>query len=115
MNSVLYLSGIRAMGRHGASPGEQDEAQEFVADLQVVVDVGGDRLGDTADYRALVDAARAALEGESVQLLENLAEAVARAVYSFERVERVVAVVHKPRAAERLGVDDLSAEAIVGP
>lgn len=115
MSAVLYLNGIRAMGRHGASPGEQDESQEFVADLQVVLDLGGDRLEDTADYRAVVDAARAALEGESMQLLENVAEGVARAVFSLERVERVVAVVHKPRAAERLGLDDLSAEAVVGP
>ena len=115
MNAVLYLSGIRGLGHHGASPGEQDEPQEFVADVQAVVSVDGDELEDTADYRALVDAVRDALDGRPVQLMENLAEAVGRAVFAFQNVERVIAVVHKPRAAERLGVDDIAAEAIVGP
>jgi dihydroneopterin aldolase len=115
VNAVLYLSGIRGLGHHGASPGEQDEAQEFVADVQVVVSVGGDRLEDTADYRALVDAARDALEGERVELLENLALAVGRAVFAFPNVERVIATVHKPRAAGSMGIDDVFAEAIVAP
>ncbi|MBI4261159.1 MAG: dihydroneopterin aldolase [Actinobacteria bacterium] len=109
----LLLTGIEARGRHGASPGEQREAQRFVIDLDVVVEVGGDSIDDTSDYRFLVRAARDVVETRSFALLETLAEEVARAVYAANRVMRVVAVVHKPAAAERLEVGDVAAEAIV--
>src|SRR5204863_8396998 len=77
----VFLSGIRASGRHGANPGEQLEAQEFVIDLVVTLDVDGDSLDDTVDYRALVEAARAAVGAASFQLLETLAAQVARSAY----------------------------------
>ena len=38
----LFLSGIRATGRHGARPGEKDEPQDFVVDLDIEVNVGDD-------------------------------------------------------------------------
>lgn len=112
-SSRLYLTGIRAGGRHGASPGEQLEPQEFVIDLDVTLDVDGDSLDGTVDYRAVADAAREAVATTSYQLLESLADAVARAVYRWSNVVRVTAVVHKPRAAEHMGADDVAAEATV--
>ena len=110
----VSLRGIRAEGRHGANPGERLASQAFVVDLDVVVDVEEDALDATADYRALVDAARDAVAGNSFELLETLADAVARAVYASEPVRRVVAVVHKPAAAGSIGIEDVAAEAIVG-
>ena len=110
----IMLSGIRGSGRHGANPGEQLEPQEFVADLDLSVEVHGDDIESTTDYRAIVDAARGAIENTSFQLLEMLAEAVARAVYGLEGVFRVVAVVHKPGAAASLGIGDVSCEAVIG-
>ena len=109
----VYLTGIRATGHHGANPGEQLEAQEFVIDLDVTIDVEGDSLDDTVDYRALADAARDAVVGTSFQLLESLAGAVAQAVYQWSNVVRVTAVVHKPGAAEHMDVEDVAAEATV--
>jgi dihydroneopterin aldolase / 2-amino-4-hydroxy-6-hydroxymethyldihydropteridine diphosphokinase len=109
----IMLSGIRASGRHGANPGEQVDPQEFVVDLDLSVEVHGDDLDATTDYRAIADEARAAIEGNSFQLLETLAEQVAKRVYGLEGVFRVVAVVHKPGAAASLGVDDVSCEAII--
>ena len=109
----IMLSGIRASGRHGANPGEQLEPQEFVVDLDLSVEVHGDDIEATTDYRAIADEARAAIENNSFQLLETLAEAVARAVYGLEGVFRVVAIVHKPGAAASLGIDDVSCEAVI--
>ena len=34
-NARIVLSGLRATGRHGASPGEQLQPQEFVIDVDV--------------------------------------------------------------------------------
>jgi dihydroneopterin aldolase len=82
----LFLSGIAASGRHGARPGEKDEPQDFVIDLDLEVEVGADAIEATADYRGVAERALA-----------------------FDHVTRVTAVVHKPNAARRLGIDGVAA------
>jgi dihydroneopterin aldolase len=111
--SLIVVSGIEAQGRHGVDESERAEPQSFVVDLEVVVEVDGDDLEATADYRALADAARETVATQSFALLENLAEAVARAVFAFESVEEVTATIHKPRAAGSMGVGDVAASATV--
>ena len=98
------------MGRHGANPGEQLEPQEFVVDVELWVEVTADSLEGTMDYRVIVDRVRETVGGPSFVLLEGLAEAVATDLMSFPQALRTVVVVHKPRAAESLHVDDVSAE-----
>lgn len=110
--SLIVIRGVRATGRHGANPGERDDAQEFLIDLEVRVErPGADSLEGTADYRTIVMAARRTVETASFVLLESLAEGVARAILEVGRVLRVTAVVHKPGAARSMGVGDVSAEA----
>ncbi len=110
MPKVIRVRGIRAEGRHGASAGERDAPQPFEVDLDVEVEAAGDDLATTADYREVVAAVRAVIEGEPVTLIETLAGRVADAVAGISGVRSCRAAVHKPRAAERLGVDDVSAE-----
>lgn len=110
MPQVIRIRGIRSEGRHGASAGETDQPQPFEVDLEVEVDAVTDDLEATADYREIVAVALAAIEGEPVTLIETLAERVAAAVTAVSGVRSCRAAVHKPRAAERLGVDDVSAE-----
>jgi hypothetical protein len=62
----LFLSGIRATGNHGARPGEKDEAQPFVVDLDLEVDVGDDQIGGTADS-GITEAARAIAEPSFIE------------------------------------------------
>lgn len=109
-STVISIEGIRAMGRHGANPGEQLEPQEFVVDVEVWVEVTGDTLKGTLDYRVIVDRVRGTISGTTFVLLEALAEAVATDLMDFSQTLRTVVVVHKPGAAESLGVDDVSAE-----
>jgi dihydroneopterin aldolase len=115
IRSTVSLFGIVAEGRHGANPGERDEPQEFVVDLEIFIEVKSDSLDSTIDYRVAADTARDVVAGSSFELLESLAEAVAHAVYQFAPVAQVRAVVHKPAAADSIGLDDVSAQAIVGP
>jgi dihydroneopterin aldolase len=112
-SSRISLRGIRAKGRHGASPGERDRSQDFLVDLDVEVSVAADQLEHTADYRLLTNAARDAVANSSFVLLESLAEQVALAVLRLDGVEGVTATVHKPRAAAHMGVADVSARATV--
>jgi dihydroneopterin aldolase len=107
----LFLSGIRVEARAGARPGEKDEPQPFVIDLDLEVDVAGDAIEGTADYRAITDAVRDVVEGGSFDLIESIAGAVAGRVASFPHVASATAVVHKPNAATRLGIDGVAAAA----
>ncbi|HSH32757.1 MAG TPA: dihydroneopterin aldolase, partial [Actinomycetota bacterium] len=73
----LFLSGIRASGHHGARPGEKDEPQELVVDLDLDVDVATDTIEATADYRAITEAVRAVVQERSFDLIEVMAHDVA--------------------------------------
>ena len=111
--SRLFLTGIRTSGHHGANPGEKDQAQDFVVDLDVEVDVTADRIGGTSDYRQLIRTARETVERERFDLLESIANAVAGAVAARPGVVRATAVVHKPAAARSNEVEGVAAAATV--
>lgn len=113
VTSRLFLTGITCSGRHGANPGEKDQPQDFVVDLDVEVEAGGDELQQTADYRAIISAARAKVADESFDLLETLANAVANAVLALDGVVKVAAIVHKPAAARSNEVQGVAAGATV--
>jgi dihydroneopterin aldolase len=108
---LVRLRGIRTRGRHGASPGEVGQGQDFEVDLEVTVDVEADRLAGTADYRELARAAREVVEGRSFVLLETLAERIAGTIAALDRVVEVRATVHKPRAARSVDAQDVAATA----
>ncbi len=107
----LFLSGIGASGRHGARPGEKNEPQDFVIDLDIEVEVSADDIAATADYRGVSEAVRAVVADGSYDLIEVMARDVADRVSAFEHVTRVTAVVHKPNAARRLGIEGVAAAA----
>ena len=105
----LFLSGIAAEGRHGARGGEKDAPQPFVVDLDLEVNVGEDRIDGTADYREVTERVRAVVEQGSFDLIETMAQAIARECLTFDRVLRASVIVHKPNAAERLGIQGAAA------
>jgi len=109
MKARLFLSGIRAEGHHGARPGEKDEPQPFVVDLDLEVDVTGDEIEGTADYRGISERVRAVIQDGSFDLIEAMAAAIADACLGFDPVVRATVVVHKPNAATRLGIDGVAA------
>ncbi len=111
--SRLFLTGIRASGRHGANPGEKYQPQEFVVDLDVEVLVSRDAIGGTADYRALIAAAREVVTRDSFDLLETIANGVASAVAHHPGVVRATAIVHKPAAAGSNDVQGVAAAATI--
>ena len=114
-SSRVLLTGILALGSHGANEGERDDPQEFIVDVDLAVDVREDALEGTVDYRVLADVARDTVAETSFVLLESLADAVARALFVFTPVLQVTVTIHKPGAAESMGLDDVAAEATVGP
>lgn len=98
----IRLRGIEGLGRHGVFAFEREQAQPFVVDLDLVVDLAPagstDALEDTVDYGGLVDRVRAEIEGEPRNLIESLAERIAGFCLEDSRVLRAVVTVHKPKA-----------------
>ena len=80
---VIELRSLRATGTHGVLEEERRRAQPFEIDLDLHLDLrtagASDRLADTVDYGAVAGAAVAAVEGPHADLLEHLAERIARA------------------------------------
>ena len=107
----LFLSGIRVEGHAGVTPEEKREPQPFVIDLDLEVDVDADAIEDTADYRAITEAVREVVGGGSFDLIESMAASLADRIASFGHVRAATAVVHKPNAADRLGIDGVAAAA----
>lgn len=111
MPEVVRISGIQARGRHGVLEWERERPQAFVVDLELEVEAAGDDLTSTADYDRVVPAVQDLVAGESYRLIETLARRIAEVVSRMHGVRSCRATVHKPQAAESLGVADVSAEA----
>lgn len=97
----IYLTGLRAVGRHGVLPEEQARAQPFEIDLDLTLDLraagASDALGDTVDYGALAESVAAIVAGEHHALLERLAARIAQVCRTDARVVSATVTVKKLR------------------
>ena len=75
------------------------------------MNVGDDDIAGTADYRGITERSARSSNERSFDLIESMAAAIADEILALEHVARVTAVVHKPNAAGRLGIDGVAAAA----
>jgi 7,8-dihydroneopterin aldolase/epimerase/oxygenase len=96
----IALRNVRALGRHGADPGERDREQPFDIDLVVELDTRvaelSDELSDTLDYAALHRRLVTIVASTSFALLERLARALIDGVFEDERVRYAQLTIAKP-------------------
>lgn len=101
MPDCIRLRGLRALGRHGIAPGERDRAQPFEVDLDLYLDLApagqSDDIGKTVDYGPLADGVVELIESESFDLIETLAERIARLAKRDARVQQVEVSIRKLR------------------
>lgn len=99
MDSIA-VRGIRAYGKHGANPGERDQAQPFDIEVELELDLSrarsSDALADTADYDALHARIVAIVEETSFALLERLGEEILREIKTDERIRAARVLIAKP-------------------
>lgn len=111
MNDTIRLQGLRAYGYHGVLASEARDGQQFVVDVEMTIDMelaaAQDDLATTVDYgtvaRLVVDTVRST----RFQLIEALADEIARRVRSDSRVIAVAVTVHKPQAPIDVEFDDV--------
>jgi len=97
----IIMEGMQFYGFHGVNVEERSLGQTYVVDLAVEIDLGvpgrSDRLEDTVSYTYLYRSVQKVLEGESKNLLEATAEAVAGRILEEFPVDAVQVRVKKPR------------------
>lgn len=110
MPDAIVVRGIEAQGRHGL-PGERDNPQPFVADVEIIGDLApaaaADSIDATIDYATVAEEVREVIVNESYELLEALADAIAARVISIG-ANSVRVRVSKPRSARLLGVEQIA-------
>ena len=108
----ILISGLRQMGVHGVLAEEQERAQPFRVDIELLVDLtaagASDDLADTVDYGAVSDAVRGVVANEHHQLLERLAQRIADVCRADARVHGVVVEVRKLDPPVRARVDHVA-------
>ncbi|MFY1678143.1 dihydroneopterin aldolase [Streptomyces sp. WMMC905] len=108
----VALRGLRAHGHHGVFPEEREKGQTFVVDVVLGLDTrpaaATDDLTRTAHYGVVAEEVVAAVQGEPVDLVETLAERIARTCLRHQGVEEVEVCVHKPHAPITVPFDDVT-------
>jgi D-erythro-7,8-dihydroneopterin triphosphate epimerase len=86
----------------GVYDDERREKQDIIINITLYADLrkacASDRVEDTIDYKVLKKKIIALVEQSSCQLIENLAEQIARVCMADPRVARVSVCVDKPAA-----------------
>ena len=117
MSDRIEVRDLRVLGVHGVLPEERVRAQPFALDFDVLFDVGpaaaSDALEDTVDYGALVERAAAVVVERSFQLLETLADVVARELLDGDpRIATVAVTVRKLRPPIPLDVGSVGVRVV---
>lgn len=98
----IIVQGIRVTGFHGVYAPEKETGQLFLADVVAHVSTraaaGRDDLGRTVNYSDIADRTAEILGGDPADLLETVAEHIARAILEMDGVHCVDVIVHKPQA-----------------
>jgi len=101
MSDRIVLAGMVFLARHGVNEREKVEEQRFEVDVELAVDTraaaAGDDLGETVDYRGVYERTRRVVEETTVELIETLADRIAREILAAtDRIEEVTVRVRKP-------------------
>jgi len=102
-HDVIHLRGLEFYAYHGVMPEEQVLGQRFLIDMDLFLDLSqagsSDKVGDTIHYGEVYQEIKACVTGDSHQLLEHLAEAIAQRVLRQFSCTSVRIEVHKPQAS----------------
>ncbi len=87
----IIIENLKLKGKHGCFAAERDEYRDFEVSMRLFLDVSTaaktDALEDTIDYPQAMSIAEGALAGESVRLIEKLADTIAERLFTrFERL-----------------------------
>ena len=108
----VSITGIEAFGFHGVFEHERKEGQEFIVDVEFEYDtskaIQTDFIEDAIDYGAIAILIKSIVEGEPKNLIEKVAEEIARQILNNFKVNSVKVTLHKPQAPLDMEFKDVS-------
>jgi dihydroneopterin aldolase len=111
---LIEIRGLKVRGKHGVTPEERANDQPIVVSLAARIDTRQasrfDDIGSTLDYEEAVMIVSKIVGGESFQLIETLADRIARALLANHRVLDVWVRVSKPEVQLGEDVDEVAVE-----
>ena len=106
-SDLIKINDISAGAIIGTEDYEREAKQELVLNITIFTDLrkagNSDSLAHTIDYSALESRVRSMVESSSFQLIEALAERVARITLELEMTNKVKVSVKKPSALNMTG------------
>jgi dihydroneopterin aldolase len=110
MPDRVRLTGMRFSATHGVYDFERAQAQTFVVDVTCELQPrpDSDDLATTVDYAELSRAIAADVTGDPLNLIESLAERIARTCLQHPLVGAVEVTVHKPDAVMPVQLSDIT-------
>ena len=100
----IIIEGLKLKGKHGCFAQERNEFRDFAVSLRLFGDFSRaaktDELEDTFDYPQAMAIAEGVISGESVRLIEKLADMIAERM--FVRLENLKGIEVE---VEKIGVD----------
>jgi hypothetical protein len=116
MSDQILITGISAKGFHGVLAEEQKNGQIFIVDLELNIKLTGlkDKLSKTVNYAEVATLVEKEITGDSVQLIESLAERIGKSVLKkFSKIKSVRVIVHKPSAPIPVNFTDVAVSILV--
>lgn len=108
----ITLTGVGSVGYHGVLNTEKQTGQPFFVDITMFTDftraAASDNVADTVNYAEVAETIREIVTGESLDLIETLAENIAAAVLARFPLQAVELTVHKPKAPIEVTFADVS-------
>lgn len=102
MPDIIQLQGVTAFGYHGVLEHEKVEGQNFTVDVRIETNfdaaIRSDDVTRTINYADVADDIVLSITEERFDLIETLADHIARKVIARSGVQRVQVTVHKPQA-----------------
>jgi dihydroneopterin aldolase len=110
MNNKIVIEGISVKGLHGVLQIEKEKKQKFLVDVELNLNLENlqDNLKNTVDYAEVSKIVEKHITGESVSLIETLAEKIAQNIMNeFNQVNSVLVRIHKPKAPIQVKFKDV--------
>ena len=110
----FFIKNIKLYGRHGCFAREQREPTLFLVSMRMFLDLKKaaltDELSDTVDYPSAIKAAESVVCGESVRLIEKLADSIAKKMLGeFKIIDSIEVKVAKCNNSYASSVGEISA------
>ncbi len=108
----ITLTGVGIVGYHGVLESEKQCGQPFFVDITMFTDfkdaAESDNVEKTVNYAEVAELIRDVIMGDSLDLIETLAENIACAVLERFPLLAVELTVHKPKAPIEVTFSDVS-------